>query len=109
MQGNDNGLPSLLNMMIPSSDATGNWLRRMGSISGWFADGKEQRAQVSHETGSRKRLHAGYTCQADVIFAIAAKKDQAENVMDWCRMRGENRIKELKVGFGMEQWHTICS
>ena len=34
---------------------------------------------------------------------VTNKVDPAADVMDCYRMRGENRIKELKFGFGMER------
>ena len=50
--------------------------------------------------GQEEKLKIGYT-------AIASnRQESAEEVMDWYHQRGEcseNRIKELKIGFGMER------
>jgi len=60
MLANDDGLPPLLDITIPSADATGNWLRRMGSGAGLDGLQSVKNKQLKgQEAQSRNRLHIG--------------------------------------------------
>lgn len=71
MLANDNGLPSLLNMTIPSSDATGNWLRRMGSSSG--LDGLQMVKNKQLKWAMKREAEKDFTLDIDASQIIAAK------------------------------------
>lgn len=73
MLATDDGLSPLLDMTIPSPDATGNWLRRMGSSSGLsgLETVKNQQLKWAMKQESRKE----YTLDIDASQIVAAKHD----------------------------------
>ncbi len=74
MLTNDEGLPPLLNMSIPSPDATGNWLRRMGSGSG--LEGLKSVENKHIKWGMKRENKKDYTLDIDAS-QVAAEKQEA--------------------------------
>lgn len=70
----DTGLREILKLdEIPSSDATGDWLRRMGSGKGLSALGRVHRQLVRRVLNREK--HTGYTLDIDASQVVAEKQD----------------------------------
>ncbi|MDQ7002972.1 MAG: IS1380 family transposase, partial [Ghiorsea sp.] len=68
----DEGLKSLLNMTIPSADATGNWLRRMGKGSGLSDLGQ---VMNKHRKWALERdSHQDFTLDIDASQIVAEKR-----------------------------------
>jgi len=71
MLANDDGLPPLLNMKVPSSDATGDWLRRMGTSTG--LDDLETVKNKQLKWAMKREAEKEYTLDIDASQIIAAK------------------------------------
>lgn len=70
---NDAGLLRLLNIAaVPSSDAVGDWLRRMGAGEGYAALGEVNR-RVLHQA-LRREDQVGYTLDIDATQIVAEKQ-----------------------------------
>jgi len=97
----ESGLLALLKLeSVPSSDALGDWLRRMGAGAGLAGLACVQRRLLERAlTDSDCTAH---TLDIDATKVVAEKAA----TMAWYGQRGEaseNRIKELKIGFGQER------
>jgi len=68
---NDAGLKPLLGMTVPSSDAMGNWLRRMGSSTGLNGLKAVQNKQL--KWAMRRDSLKGYTLDIDASQIVAKK------------------------------------
>ncbi|RMD62965.1 hypothetical protein D6833_06195 [Candidatus Parcubacteria bacterium] len=108
----DAGLQRLLGVGvdIPGSDATGDWLRRVGASGGLRRVGLG--AQTFFREGNKapvsRNLEFLKACEANMPKGkrMAFLRADAATVMDWHCQRGEyseNHIKGLKLVFGMER------
>ena len=68
----DEGLRTLLNLMLPSSDATGDWLRRMGAGEGLEGLSRVQRRQLRKQL--KKEARRDYTLDIDATQIVAEKE-----------------------------------
>jgi len=73
MLANDDGLPPLLDMTIPSADATGNWLRRMGSGAG--LDGLQSVKNKHLKWAMKRETEKYFTLDVDASQVVAAKRE----------------------------------
>jgi len=71
MLANDEGLSPLLQMTVPSPDATGNWLRRLGSGSGLDDLNVVQNKQL--KWAMKREGRAEYTLDIDASQIVAEK------------------------------------
>lgn len=73
MLSNDDGLKPLLGMVVPSPDATGNWLRRMGSGSGLADLNIVKNKQL--KWAMKREKQKGYTLDIDASQVVAEKRE----------------------------------
>jgi len=71
MLSRDDGLKPLLCMKVPSADAIGNWLRRMGSCNGLDALKVVQNKQL--KWALKRESEKGYTLDIDASQIVAEK------------------------------------
>lgn len=69
----DDGLKPLLDMTVPSPDATGNWLRRMGNGSGLVDLEKVMNKQ--RKWALKREMRKDYTLDIDASQIVAEKHD----------------------------------
>jgi hypothetical protein len=79
----DEGLRTLLNLMLPSSDATGDWLRRMGAGEGLEGLSRVQRRQLRKQL--KKEAWRDYTLDIDATQIVAEKS----------RRTGPTRVRQV--------------
>jgi len=73
MLAGDSGLRSLLGMEVPSADAFGNWLRRMGVGSGLRGLGKVHRRLL--KWALKREDRKAYTLDIDATEIVAEKRE----------------------------------
>ncbi|MDQ6959568.1 MAG: IS1380 family transposase [Mariprofundaceae bacterium] len=73
MLASDNGLKPLLGMTVPSPDATGNWLRRMGLDSGLSGLRTVHKKQL--KWAMKREDWKDYTLDIDASQIVAEKRD----------------------------------